>query len=281
MSPGGAAARTAWFAYWDLMRRYHRFEVRGLEHLDRGGPALLVGYHGRPIAHDLCMLQALLHERNLSSPSVDTRDARNARTARPVREPRPVIHEAFERLPVLRWLVEGVGFVTGDGEAMARAIADGSPIIVTPGGTREGCRSARDRYRVAWGDRVGYVKLALRYKLPIIPTAASGVDDTYLGLNDGYAWGKRLRLPAKLPAWLGVGPLGLWPLSPPFPVKITQHIGSPIDLEARGPVDPTDRGALLALHRRVTDAVQALLDGARSGQLCGLAKAPAGLPSAP
>jgi 1-acyl-sn-glycerol-3-phosphate acyltransferase len=250
VSPGGALARTAWFTYWDLMRGYHRFEVRGLSHLDQAGPALVVGYHGRPIAHDLCMLQALLHERRGRGGAVP--------------EPRPILHEAFERLPVLRWLVEGVGFVTGDGEALARTVARGDPVIVTPGGTREGCRSSRERYRVAWGDRVGYIRLALKYKLKIIPTAAAGVDDTYLGLNDGYAWGKRLRLPARLPAWLGVGPLGLWPLSPPFPVKITQHIGPPIDLGEHGPIDPADRAALLTLHRRVVSAVQALLDGARA-----------------
>lgn len=244
MSPGAAAARAAWFAYWDAMRRYHRFEVRGLEHATRPGPALIVGYHGRPIAHDLCMLQALLRERG--GP-----------------EPRPVIHAAFAAAPVLRWLVEGVGFVTGDGEPMARVIARGDPVIVTPGGTREGCRSSRERYRVAWGGRLGYLRLALKYRLPVIPAAASGVDDTYLALNDGHAWGKRLRLPAGLPAWIGLGPLGLWPLSPPFPVKITQHIGAPLDLEEGGPVDPSDRGALLALHARVTSAVQALLDGAR------------------
>lgn len=241
MSPGAAAARAAWFAYWDAMRRWHRFEVRGLARVERGGPALIVGYHGRPVAHDLCMLQALLRERG--GP-----------------EPRPVIHAAFETTPVLRWLVEGVGFVTGDGEAMARVIARGDPVIVTPGGTREGCRSARERYRVAWGGRLGYLRLALKYRLPIIPTAAAGVDDAYLGLNDGYAWGKRLGLPAGLPAWLGVGPLGLWPLSPPFPVKITLHIGEPIHLD---PIDPADRGALLALHERVTGAVQELLDRAR------------------
>jgi hypothetical protein len=182
-------------------------------------------------------------------------------------EPRPVIHAAFERAPVLRWLVEGVGFVTGDGAPMEHVISRGDPVIVTPGGTREGCRSARDRYRVAWGDRTGYLRLALKYRLPVIPTAATGVDDTYIGLNDGYTWGKRLGLPARLPAWIGLGPIGLWPLSPPFPVKIIQHIGPPIDLTAGGPTDPTDRAALLRLHRRVTAEVQALLDRAREAAL--------------
>jgi 1-acyl-sn-glycerol-3-phosphate acyltransferase len=133
---------------------------------------------------------------------------------------------------------------------------------VQPGGTREGCRSSLHRYEVAWGDRTGYLRLALRYGLPVVPVAASGVDDTYLALNDGYALGKRLRVPARLPLWLGIGPLGLWPLSPPFPVKIVQHIGEPIDLAREGPVDPGDREALLALHRKVARAVQDLLDHA-------------------
>jgi 1-acyl-sn-glycerol-3-phosphate acyltransferase len=245
LSPEAALARAAWFAYWDAMRRWHRFEVRGLDRLTGAGRSLIVGYHGRPVAHDLCMLQALLRERGGL-------------------EPRPIIHEAFARTPVLRWLVEGVGFVTGDGEAMAEAIGRGDPVIVTPGGTREGCRSSRDRYRVEWGGRLGYLRLALKYGLPVVPTAAAGVDDTFFGVNDGYVWGKRLRAPAGLPLWLGVGPLGLWPLSPPFPVKITQHIGEPIDLEDGGKVDPADRSQLLVLHERVTGAVQSLLDGARS-----------------
>lgn len=244
MSPGGRVARAAWFGYWNAMRRYHRFEVRGVERLERAGPSLIVGYHGRPVAHDLCMLQALLRERGGV-------------------EPRPIIHATFETTPVLRWLVEGVGFVTGDGAPLEAALRRGDPIIVTPGGTREGCRSFRDRYRVEWGHRTGYLKLALKYGLPVIPTAAIGVDDTFIGLNDGYALGKRLDVPGKLPVWLGVGPLGLWPLSPPFPSKIVQHIGEPIDLAARGPIDPADRAQMQALHREVVGVVQSLLDRAR------------------
>jgi hypothetical protein len=160
--------------------------------------------------------------------------------------------------------VDGVGFVSGDGEEMAQVIARGEPVIVTPGGTREGCRSSRQRYRVDWGERVGYLHLALKYKLPVLPAASMGVDDTYLGLNDGYRWGKRLKVPGRMPLWLGVGPLGLWPLSPPFPSRITLQLGEPLHLEAEGPVDPSDRERLLVLHRRVVGAVQGLLDGARA-----------------
>jgi hypothetical protein len=37
-------------------------------------------------------------------------------------------------------------------------------------------------------------------------------------------------------------------------------VGEPIDPLAEGPIDPEDRPRLLALHRRVAGAVQALLD---------------------
>ena len=85
-------------------------------------------------------------------------------------------------------------------------------ILVQPGGTREGCRSFRHRYQVDWGDRLGYVRLAIRHGLRIVPIAGQGVDDAFVGLNDGYALGRRFRLPANFSLWFGVGLTGFWPL---------------------------------------------------------------------
>lgn len=232
--------RRAWVAAWGAMRRYHRYEVEGFELLERTSPALLVGYHGRPIAHDLCMLTVTVYERLGYLPH-------------------GVIHGAFGAHPALRRAVDDLGFVTGDGEAIAAAVARGEHVMVQPGGTREGCRSARHRHVVDWGGRTGYLRLALRHRLPIIPIAGAGVDDGYVGLNDGAALGRRLGLPERIPVWVGLGPLGLWPFSPPFPVKMRQVIGAPI---ATGEVDPDDRAALAALDARVRGAVQALLDRA-------------------
>ena len=238
------AARRAWLGYWNVMRQYHRYQVVGLDNLLRCRPALIVGYHGRPIAHDLCLLQAML-------------------AAREGRHPRAIMHRAATSIPVFRHLVEGMDFLLDDGPEMAAAVANGDHIIVTPGGTREGCRSRRYRHQVDWGSRLGYLRLAARYRLPIVPTAAHGVDDTYIGLNDGYAWGKRLGAPAGLPLWLGIGPVGLWPISPPFPVSITTFVGAPMTVDAA----PDDRDALSVAHSRVTAAVQRLLDdGARAVQ---------------
>ncbi|MGZ3461657.1 MAG: lysophospholipid acyltransferase family protein [Archangium sp.] len=232
-----------WLKAFGALRHYLRYEVRGLEVLLRPGPALLVGYHGRPLALDQCMLSVTLYEHLGQLPA-------------------GIIHGAFGQ-PSLRWMVEGLGFVPGDGPELAEAVARGRHVLVQPGGTREGCRDFRHRYRVDWGERLGYLRLALRHQLPIIPVAADGVDDLYLGLNDGHALGKRLGLPARLPLWLGLGATGPWPFSLPFPVKVTQRVGQPIRRHLGGAVEAGDRAALLGLHREVAGAVQALLDSER------------------
>ena len=238
--------RRVWIGLFRALQRYHRYTVDGLERLDVG-PALIVGYHGRPFAWDMCMLMVALHDRLGYLPH-------------------GVIHRGVDQVRVLRWISGSLGAVTGDHDGLARVLERGEHIVVTPGGTREGCRTFRERYRVAWGERVGYLRLALKYRLPVVPVAAAGADGTYIGLTDGPALGRWLGLPREwewLP-WLGIGPLGPFPLSPPFPVRMRQLVGEPIDLGRDGTVAPDDREGLLRLHRRVTGAVQALLDRARA-----------------
>jgi 1-acyl-sn-glycerol-3-phosphate acyltransferase len=253
MNLGPLAARAAWHTYWTAMRHYHRFEVRGLENVERSGPALIVGYHGRGVAHDMIMLASLLYERSGA-------------------EVRAIIHQKVTQLPVLGWIPQGLGYVPSDGPELADVFARGESLMVTPAGPLEGCRSFRERYKVKWGKRLGYLKLALKYRLPIIPTAGIGVDDTYIGLNDGYEWGKRfdasalakrIHWPGGFPMWFAFGATGPWPMTLPFPVKITCHVGKPIDLEADGAVDPSDRKALELLHDRIMQTVQGLLDEGR------------------
>ncbi len=238
VDPAAAAARKAWLWGWRALARYHRYTVEGLEHLGTGRSVLIAGYHGRPIAHDLAMLSVKVHDTYGHMPHA-------------------VFHQAFGESAALRAVMHGVGGITGDGETVRTAIDRGEHILVTPGGTREGCRSALHRHRVEWGRRTGYLRLAHRYGLPIVPVAARGTDWTYIGLNDGYALGKKLGAPHGLPVWVGLGVGGLWPASLPLPVRIRQRIGPPIELPA---VDPDDRDALLAQHGRVVASVQELLD---------------------
>jgi 1-acyl-sn-glycerol-3-phosphate acyltransferase len=236
----------SWITFWRTMQYYHRYRVEGLERLDGDEAMLIVGYHGRPLAFDMSMLTVAIYDRYGYLPH-------------------GVVHRGIDNLPGFRWFVDRLGFVTDDGAAIAAAVEAGEHIVVTPGGGQEGCRDFRHRYQVNWGNRTGYVKLAVRHGLKIVPVAADGADDTYVGLVNADDLGDLLGVPRKwaFALWVGFGPLGPYPFSPPFPVRMRQLVGEPIDPAADGPIDVGDRAALLRVHGRVTRAVQGLLDQAR------------------
>ena len=243
MTAGSKLARLGWMQYWRWMRKYHRFEVRGLGNLLRTGAAMIVGYHGRPGARDLCMLQTLLLEEH----GVMTR---------------AVAHDLIFRTPGLRHVADGLKFISRDHAAIAAAVARGEKLVITPGGVEEGWGSFRQRYRVKWGQRMGYLRLALRYQLPVIPVAAAGVDDAFHGLFDANQFWTQVGLRPGYGVWVGVGPFGIWPFTAPFPSRIVQYVGDPIDLEAEGKFDPNDEQRLTRMHEVISTSVQSLLNRA-------------------
>lgn len=229
---------TVWRGLWRFMRRWNRYQVEGIEHLLEPGAKLVVGYHGRGAANDMCILSVELYERLGYLPH-------------------GIVHGAFAELPGFATMVQHLAFLTDDSQ-VARAIAAGEHIMVTPGGTREACRPFWDRDRVEWGRRTGFARMAARFNLPIVPVGCQGADWAYVGLNDGYRTGKALRMPLRLPFWLGVGTNGLFPFALPLPVQFRQRIGAPI---ATRHVDPDDDEAVAALAAQVRQSVQSLVEG--------------------
>lgn len=234
-----------WLPYWRLLMRYHRYAVEGLEHLDGPRAKLVAGYHGRGIALDMCMINVAIYDRLHYMPH-------------------SILHPIAHVVPVWRWLCDGLGFFVADGPDLAAAVARGEHVIITPGGADEGCRRWDDTYRVNW-QSTGYVKLAVKYGMPIVPVGAAGADGGYLGLNTGPAFGRWLGLPKDYAylAWTGLGPLGLYPWSPPFPARFFQLVGEPIDPADHGVTSTRDKDGILRVHRMVTARVQALIDDAR------------------
>jgi 1-acyl-sn-glycerol-3-phosphate acyltransferase len=174
--------------------------------------------------------------------------------------PRAVWHWLWWTIPGLREAVTELGGLRAapTPEEMAELKARGEHLIVAPGGMREAMRPFWADGRVDLGDRRGYLRLALRHDLPIIPVVATGLDATFVGFNDGYRTSRRLFRRGDLPAWLAVGMGGIWPLALPFPAKIRQRIGDPILLGTLPAGDEDDR--LELAHEHVTTTLQAMLD---------------------
>jgi 1-acyl-sn-glycerol-3-phosphate acyltransferase len=222
----------ATFRFW---AQYFRFETEGFEIVATSEPSLIVAYHGGPWTFDLWMLAARMHDELGYFP-------------------RAVWHRMWWRVPGVRDAVTELGGIAGrPTDADVAAIKSrGEHLVLAPGGTREGLRPFWQQRRVDFGRRRGYLRLARAHDLPIIPVVAAGLDQTFLGLNDGYALSRRLFGTDEVPTWLGLGLGGMWPLALPFPVKIRQQVGAPIQVGSL----PLERA-----HARVTATLQSMLDG--------------------
>jgi 1-acyl-sn-glycerol-3-phosphate acyltransferase len=154
-------------------------------------------------------------------------------------------HDTITKAPVLGPLTRKLGVVAA-ANSLAETIFDsGGSVLVYPGGDVEALRPWRSRHKIVFSGRKGFLRLAHRAGVKIVPLVATGGHDTLFVLNDGRATAKALRLDKlarvkSLPLTLSV-PWGLLPLPLPhfpLPAKIRMQVLEPIDLRARFGDDP-------------------------------------------
>ncbi len=181
---------------------------------------------------------------------------------------RPLHPLAHEMVFTLRAVAEPFargGVLRADKEVALRTLTElGRDVLVMPGGDVETWRPYRDRYRLRWGKRRGYARLALEAGVPILPIACAGAHETLRVLSDGRWLGRALGIyklarsevfpiHLSLPWGLGVGPLPHIPL----PTRLRFRIGRPVLPPAEGLAEE-DRVA--RLDRAVRARMQTLLD---------------------
>lgn len=211
----------------------HPVTVDGLRHLP-AGPALLVGNHGM-----LGYESPLFFERVLAASG---------------RLPIGLADRWFFKVPGLRDLLVRVGGTYGSAANGLHALRGGALVVCYPGGAREVLKHERDKYRLLWEKSVGFVRLALAAKVPIIPFAAAGVDDTFTVVGHVPGSGQLLMGHGKydLPlVWGRRGPL-------PNPVPFWFRFGEP--LFAPPGARATDDEVIRDIHRRVWTQTQQLVD---------------------
>jgi len=125
-------------------------------------------------------------------------------------------------------------------EKNARAVfARCLPLLVYPGGDYEAFRQWSDRERVDFGGRKGFIGLAIKHGVPVIPVTAAGSHATTFVLTRGEKLAESMglnRMRVKIfPFTLGF-PFGVAPgfvPQMPLPSKITIEVGKPFDWHER------------------------------------------------
>jgi 1-acyl-sn-glycerol-3-phosphate acyltransferase len=148
-------------------------------------------------------------------------------------------------LPPLGPMVRRYGTVAADPNNAELALKSGAAVLVYPGGDYEVFRPSWESGQVDFGGRTGFIRLALRLGVPIVPVVSIGSQETALFLTRGSRLAKLTRVDKLLrlktmPIMLGL-PFGLMPGvfgHLPLPAKISIQVLPKIDLQERYGEDP-------------------------------------------
>jgi 1-acyl-sn-glycerol-3-phosphate acyltransferase len=92
---------------------------------------------------------------------------------------RGLAEKAHYKVPVWRDFLTRFGAVDGTRENARALLRDGEPVLVLPGGGREVAKRKGERYHLIWKQRLGFARLAIEARCPIVPFAAVGGEETY------------------------------------------------------------------------------------------------------
>lgn len=157
---------------------------------------------------------------------------------------------AWWRVPGVRRLAAAVGTVDGTPENADRLLSADELVLVLPGGLRESMKPRELRYRLLWGHRYGFVRAAVRNRIPLVPVASLGAEDLFDLVGNAFDRGRRLHLPFPLPR-----PAHGLPI--PHPTRLRYAVGEAIPTDG---VDVDDDHALRRLRREVEGALHELFE---------------------
>ncbi len=188
-----------------------------------------------------------------------------------------LMHDVPFHTPVAGSWFSAAGAIAARPELARAALDRGAAVLVFPGGDVDACKASRDRYRIDFGRRRGYVRLALRAQVPVVPLVSAGAHDSLWLWSDGRRIADLLGLPRR--ARSNVFPLGLalpfglvfglpYPHLP-LPVKIHTRVLAPMRLEGT-PDDADDPAKVERLHQQVVARMQAAMNDLREAGRHGL-----------
>ncbi len=211
-------AKYGFFAAAVLYRHYFRCEVTGIENAPRGR-VLFIGNHSGQVPIDAAMIGTALFLE-----------------ADPPRLIRSMVEKWTQTLPFVSTFFSRVGQVVGVPENARRLLESDQALMVFPEGAA-GISKTYDRAYQLTDFGLGFMRLAIETKTPIVPVAVVGAEEQYISIGNLSGLAKLVGIPA-LPLipqlFIPGGQL-------PLPTKYRIAFGAPMFFDG----DPDDDDAVL------------------------------------
>jgi 1-acyl-sn-glycerol-3-phosphate acyltransferase len=232
-----------------LMDIWFRMEIEGWEKLPPP-PALLIGVHaGAPFVWDAWTV-GFQWWRHFGSDRILHGTA----------------HDALMAAPLVARYFRAMGVLPAAPDSISAALAAGRDVALWPGGDRDSLRKWTQRDEAVLAGRTGFIKMAIRSGVPIVPISTVGGPDSMPVLLGGQRIAKALQLD-KI-ANLKVFPIALqapWGLSPamlpeiPLPTKIRTAFQDPVELDT-DPERADDKDYVQKMYDEVQGSIQHGID---------------------
>jgi 1-acyl-sn-glycerol-3-phosphate acyltransferase len=232
-----------------LVDYWFRMEIDGWENIPEP-PALLVGIHsGAPFVWDAW--------------TVGLQWWRRFGQDRPLHG---TAHDALMAIPIVGRYFRSMGVLPAAPDAIATALAEGRDVALWPGGEVDSLRPWSERDRANLAGRKGFVKMAIRAGVPIVPIATVGGADAMPVLIRGDRLSKVLKLdrllrlkvfPVAVSLPWGIAPAALPQL--PLPAKIRTRFMPAVELD-HDPARAEDDDYVERKYHEVQGAIQEGMD---------------------
>jgi 1-acyl-sn-glycerol-3-phosphate acyltransferase len=214
-----------------LYRHYFRVRAIGLDNVPEGRCLLVANHSGQLPFDGISIGGALLFER------------------KPPRLCRAMVEKYVQRLPFVSYLFARCGQILGTPDNCRRLLDAGEAILVFPEGVRGISKPITRRYQLEeFG--LGFMRLALETRTPIVPVAVIGAEEQAPAFNV-----------APLARVLGMPSFPLMPTPPfvpifPYPSRHRIYFGEPYAF--RGDPDDDD-DELVKMVKQVRSTIQSMI----------------------
>lgn len=189
--------------FGSLAHRYFSYQPTGFDRIPDGAGLYVGNHNGGILSPDTFLFSSqVFKERGIED------------------IPYALTHEAILQLPFFHQVATRIGCIRANHENASKVFSAGKKVLVYPGGDEDVFRPFRERNNIVFGGRQGYIRLALRENVPIIPVVTAGAHETFLVLED-------MKWLAKILKTHKVMRTKVWPLVLSFPWGLTLGITPP------------------------------------------------------